>query len=285
MATPKNRSVLKAFALLRAFQRPDEALTSAELSRRVGVPEASGYRLIQSLEAAGAVARDSRGRYVSRWTARSDDVPGGPRVSARVQQILEDLAARFGATAHAGVLERGMVSYVGKASAPSAVSVPTRLGAQQEAYCSALGKVLLAALDQAALEAYLREGELIALTENTITDPALFRAEIDAVRARGFALDEGETHPQLACIAAPLRTAAGQVVASISIVDHLDHMDGERREAARGALAEAVRVAGEGQVFAGMGAWSAALTRGLEVLAEIDLRRRLRFVSPRSVAL
>ena len=285
MATPKNRSVLKAFALLRAFQRPDEALTSAELSRRVGVPEASGYRLIQSLEAAGAVARDSRGRYVSRWTARSDDVPGGPRVSARVQQILDDLAARFGATAHAGVLERGMVTYVGKASAPSAVSVPTRLGAQQEAYCSALGKVLLAALDAAALEAYLREGELIALTENTITDPARFRAEIEAVRVRGFALDEGETHPQLACIAAPLRTAAGQVVASISIVDHFDRMDGERREAARGALVEAVRLAGEGQVFARTGAWSAALARGRDVLAEIDMRSRWRLVSRRSVAL
>jgi IclR family acetate operon transcriptional repressor len=285
VATPKNRSVLKAFALLRAFQRPDEALTSAELSRRVGVPEASGYRLIQSLEAAGAVARDSRGRYVSRWTARSDDVPGGPRVSARVQQILEDLAARFGATAHAGVLERGMVTYVGKASAPSAVSVPTRLGAQQEAYCSALGKVLLAALEDPALDAYLREGELIALTENTITDPARFRMEIETVRARGFALDEGETHPQLACIAAPLRAAGGQIVAGISIVDHLDRMDGERREAARGALSEAARLAGEGQVFARMDDWSAALARSLNLLREIDLRRRLRPLSRRSVAL
>lgn len=258
MATPKNRSVLKAFALLRAFQRSDEALTSAELSRRVGLPEASGYRLIQSLEAAGAVVRDSRGRYVSRWTSQPDDVATGPRASARVQQILDELAARFGATAHAGILERGMVTYVGKAAAPSSVWVPTRVGTQQEAYCSALGKVLLAALDDRALDAYLQEGELVPLTDRTITDPGLFRAEIRQVREQGFGVDDGESHPNLACVAAPLRAETGEVVAAISLVDQMDQMGGSRREEVRAALAQAAQTIGEGEIFAPMEGWSAA---------------------------
>src|ERR1700710_1227426 len=63
MATPRNRSVLKAFAMLRAFDRPDEWLTSSEVSRRANLPEASGYRLIQTLEEIGAVVRGPRGRY------------------------------------------------------------------------------------------------------------------------------------------------------------------------------------------------------------------------------
>ncbi len=63
MATPKNKSVQKAFSMLRAFQAPDEWLTSAELSRRARLPEASGYRLIQTPEEIGAVIRDHRGRY------------------------------------------------------------------------------------------------------------------------------------------------------------------------------------------------------------------------------
>ena len=49
MATPKNQSVLKAFTMLKSFRHPDEWVTSSELSRRAGLPEASGYRLIQTL--------------------------------------------------------------------------------------------------------------------------------------------------------------------------------------------------------------------------------------------
>ena len=266
MATPKNRSVLKAFALLRAFQRSDEALTSAELSRRVGMPEASGYRLIQSLEAAGAVARDSRGRYVSKWASQVDGLLAGPRVSARLQKILDDLAARFGATAHAGILERGMVTYVGKAAAVSSVWVPTRVGTQQEAYCSALGKALLAALPDDALDAYLRDGELVALTERTITDPGRFRAEVESVRTLGFAIDEGESHPHLACVAAPLRATDGQVMAAISLVDNMDRMDGARRDEAHAAVVEAALAAGEGEIFAALGAWSVAVAGMMRIL-------------------
>ena len=66
MATPKNYSVMKAFALLKAFHDPDEWLTSCELSRRANLPEASGYRLIQTLEEIGAVVRGPRGRSEER---------------------------------------------------------------------------------------------------------------------------------------------------------------------------------------------------------------------------
>jgi len=62
VATPKNYSVMKAFALLKAFREPHEWLTSCELSRRANLPEASGYRLIQTLEEIGAVVRGPRGR-------------------------------------------------------------------------------------------------------------------------------------------------------------------------------------------------------------------------------
>ena len=61
MTTPRNQSVFKAFAMLKSFRRSDEWLTSSELSRRANLPEASGYRLIQTLEEIGA------------WFSMSDD--------------------------------------------------------------------------------------------------------------------------------------------------------------------------------------------------------------------
>src|ERR1700754_184642 len=104
MATPKNRSVLKAFALLQAFRSPNEWLTSAELSRRAGLPEASGYRLIQTLEEIGAVVRGPKGRYrpgmllvsLSHKVAIAEVLPQAS------QAILHDLAAQLQLTVHMG---------------------------------------------------------------------------------------------------------------------------------------------------------------------------------------
>lgn len=240
MATPKNRSVMKAFALLQAFRGPEEYLTSAELSRRAGLPEASGYRLIQTLESVGAVARDARGRYRPAFllaaSSRNASLPD--TLQAAAHGLLDDLADRFDATAHMGILEQSMVTYVAKAAACNSVPVPTRVGAQQEAYCSAIGKVLLAALTDAELDSFLTEGELIPLTERTITDPAGFREEIRNVRQQGFALDNGEAHAHLCCVAVPLRDQRGATVAALSVVDRIRDVGESRRKAVRDALAE-----------------------------------------------
>lgn len=236
--------MLKAFALLRAFGGPDQELTSAELSRRAGLPEASGYRLMQTLEAVGAVVRVSRGRYRPGFllTALSRKVSLTEVLSDAAQGVLEEVAERFGATVHLGVLEHEMVTYIAKASAARSVPVPTRVGAQQEAYCSAIGKVLLAELSAEDLERFLRQGELVALTEQTITDPAAFRDEVRRVREANFALDFGETHAHLCCVAVPVRDQDGVTVAALSLVDRIDTLDDLRRDQVRLALSLAADV-------------------------------------------
>lgn len=241
MATPKNRSVLKAFALLQAFRSPSEYLTSAELSRRAGLPEASGYRLIQTLEAVGAVVRDSRGRYRPGFllSTVTQQPSLAQALSEAAQGVLAPLAEQFGATAHVGILEHGMVTYVAKAASGVSVAVPTRVGAQQEAYCSAIGKVLLAALSDADLEGFLREGELVPLTPRTITDPQVFRREIRSVREAGFALDTGEAHAHLCCVAVPIRGRDGETLAALSIVDRIESLGDDGRAEARAALTAA----------------------------------------------
>lgn len=255
MGTPKNRSVLKAFALLRAFGGPDQELTSAELSRRAGLPEASGYRLIQTLEAVGAVVRVSRGRYRPGFllTALSRKVSMAELLTDAARGVLEEIAERFDATVHLGILEQEMVTYIGKAAARGGVPVPTRVGAQQEAYCSAIGKVLLAGLTPDGLERFLKQGDLVALTERTITDPAAFREEIRRAREDNFALDNGETHAHLCCVAVPVHGEQGVTVAALSLVDRIETLDEVRRDQARLALSLAADVV-EGRLKA----WSPA---------------------------
>jgi DNA-binding IclR family transcriptional regulator len=86
LPTPRNQSVFRAFAILKSFRNPEEWLTSSELSRRSNLPEASGYRLVQTLAEIGAVVRGPQGRYR----------PGMLLVSLSQNVIVPDLLQKTG---------------------------------------------------------------------------------------------------------------------------------------------------------------------------------------------
>lgn len=243
MGTPINQSVLKAFALLGSFSAEDEWLTSAELSRRAKLPGASGYRLVQTLEKVGAVVRGARGRYRPGMllVSVSPAVEVGERLRDMSDAILADLAVTMDLTVHMGVLDDGMVTYVAKHGGKSAFAVHTEVGAQLEAYCSGLGKVLLAALPQDQLDGFIMDGDLVALTPFTITDRTALRAELQKVRSRGYAVDDREIRADMRCLAVPIHDADGRVVAAMSSTDHAERMTESRQTEVRIALQEAAR--------------------------------------------
>ena len=242
VAAEKNQLVLKAFAVLSCFQRPDEWVTGCELSRRANLPQASGYRLIQTLEKIGAIIRGPRGRYRPGMllVALSQNVAIGELLRDSSQSIATELAHQFDVTVHLGMLEEGMVTYVGKVTTPTSFPVKTRIGSQLEAYCSALGKVLLAALSRERLDSIILDGELVALTENTITDRGSLRAELEKVRRQKFAIDDREAQTDMACVAVPVHDIEGRVIAAMSATDHAKFMTMERKLVIRNALWAAV---------------------------------------------
>ena len=238
MATPKNHSVMKAFALLKAFRDPEEWVTSCELSRRANLPEASGYRLIQTLEEIGAVARGPRGRYRPGLLllSLSHNVTLAELLRDASHALMTELARKLDLTTHLAVLEHGMVTYVAKVSTPGAFAVHTRVGAQLEAYCSGLGKVLLAALPDEQMESIILDGELIALTAHTITSPAALRAELKMVRQLGYALDDRENQADMRCVAVPVLDREGRAVAALSAADGAERMTEAFQQKVRDAL-------------------------------------------------
>ena len=221
MATPKNQSVQKAFALLRSFRGPEEWVSNAELSRRTGLSEACAHRLMKTLEDIGAVVRDRRGSYRPGMVLAtlSKDIAIGDLIRATSEDLLVGLAARLKGVVHVGVLENSMVTYTAKFGEPISVPIPSRVGAQQEAYCSALGKILLAGLPAQQLEDFLYDGDFIALTPQTVTTVGSLRSEIEAVRQRGYAVDNKEVFPTICCIGAPIRDPHGNITAAISFAD------------------------------------------------------------------
>jgi len=238
----KNQLVLKAFAVLSCFQRSDEWVTGGELSRRANLPQASAYRLIQTLEKIGAIIRGPRGRYRPGMllVTLSQNVAIGELLRNSSQTIAADLAHRFNITVHLGMLEEGMVTYVSKITTPTSFPVKTQVGSQLEAYCSGLGKVLLAALPRERLDSIILDGDLVPLTENTITEPASLRAELEKVRLQRFAVDDREAQVDMVCIGVPVHDIEGRVIAAMSATDHASNMTAQRKLVIRDALWTAV---------------------------------------------
>jgi DNA-binding IclR family transcriptional regulator len=241
MATLKNQSVQKAFALLRSFRGPEEWVTNAELSRRTGLSEASTHRVMKTLEEIGVVVRDRRGCYRPGMmlASLSREVAVGDLIRATSEDLLAKLAGQLKGVIHVGVLDRAMVSYAAKFGEPVRVAVPSRVGAQQEAYCSALGKVLLAGMSSQDLEDFLYDGDFIALTPQTITSIASLRSELAAVRGRGYAVDKREVCETIACVGAPIRDPMGNTIAAISFADAASNVCNTWEEEASGQLLSA----------------------------------------------
>ncbi|MGH7819278.1 MAG: IclR family transcriptional regulator, partial [Candidatus Binatia bacterium] len=135
----------------------------------------------------------------------------------RARPYLERLVAEVRETAHLCVLDEGEVLYLEKVEPSRTVRVPSSVGRRNPAHCTAVGKVLLAFLPPAELDAVVRRHALRAFTRNTITSLSALRRELDAVRERGYSVDNEEIEEGLVCVGAPVRDYSGSVVASISI--------------------------------------------------------------------
>jgi DNA-binding IclR family transcriptional regulator len=243
MGTPKNQSVQKAFLLLRSFRRPEEWMTNAELSRRTGLSEACAHRLMKTLEEIGAVVRDKRGCYRPGMVLAtlSKDVAVGDLIRATSEDVLATLAAQLKGVVHVGVLENGMVTYAAKFGEAPGVAIPSRVGAQQEAYCSALGKTLLAGMPAQQFEDFLYDGDFIALTPQTITGVGNLRSEIMAVRQRGFSVDNREVFQTICCVGAPVRDPGGDTIAALSFADTANNLCQTWQEEVAGRLVAAAQ--------------------------------------------
>jgi DNA-binding IclR family transcriptional regulator len=241
MSTPKNQSVVKAFAMLSAFERPDEWLSSAEISRRANIPESSGYRMMETLTEIGAVVRGSRGRYRPGMllVSLSNKVAIDDLLSVVSRPILRELCSHLDSTAHIAILEDDMIKYVAKMGESRGVNVYSRVGTKLEAYCTALGKILLAALPPDALESYILGGDFVPLTPLTITNPADLRVELDRVKQSGYALDAQESSQHLICLAVPIRGADGSIVAAMSVTESAQGMTKDRQREVRSSLLSA----------------------------------------------
>lgn len=190
----------------------------SDLALQIGIPRSTAFRILASFQRTGVVTRLRRGYYLPGPTlVRLVHSDTQNRILRGVgRPILRKLAGKTSCTAHLGIFENAMVTYLLKSGATKA-NLFTREGTQLEAYCTAIGKVLLASLPDPAREEYLRSGPFIRMTSNTVTDLQKLEATLAQIAAQGYATDNAEMDANLRCIAVPIRNGEDTVIAALSI--------------------------------------------------------------------
>lgn len=246
----------KALDLLSAFSFREPRLSLADLAARTGIPRPTAFRLLTTLEQAGFVTKAS-GQYELgiKCFVLGNIVAASLDLRSRSQPHLERLRDATGETVHLAVLDAWQVLYLERLQTPHPIGfMRSRVGGIVPAYCTGLGKTLLAFKPEKAVEAWVATQTLKPMTRQTITSPRRLLRDLRAIRERGYGIDEQEHEIGVRCMAAPISNHAGEVVAAISIAGPADRMP---RPIQGSAMAEAL-VATARAISAELGAVSAS---------------------------
>ena len=214
-----NRSVARAISVLRALAGNLDGATATDVAKKVGLPRATTFRLLLTLEEEGFV--DRRDNHSLGWDlariAQSADPAAG--VEARTRRAVKSLAEQLGETITLS-LRRGLFEFdlVLQDSPRSVlVTMSDMRGMRWPLHASATGKLLLAEL---APEQVYRAagGELPKIAARTITNREDLRVELDRVRSQGWAQIDDELEDGLFAMAVPLRDNIGQLFAALAMV-------------------------------------------------------------------
>ncbi len=213
-------SLARGLAVIRAFSgTPQGGATIAELSMRTGIPRSAVRRCLLTLARLGYVAAEGR-----RWSLRPKVLSLGAAyassatLTTAAQRYLDQVSGAVRESCSLSVLDEGEILYlVRSAAAARIMSVDLRPGSRLPAYCTSMGRVLLAHLPPAELRAYLQSTRLVAHTDRTLTTRDRLLQALEGVRRSGFAVVDQELELGLRSIAVPVRDAAGRVAAAMNV--------------------------------------------------------------------
>jgi IclR family pca regulon transcriptional regulator len=216
-------SLARGIAVIRAFTQQKRRLTISQLSQRTGIPRAAVRRCLYTLAQLGYVNADEgkdftlSPRILSLGHAYLSSTP----LSNAAQPLLDRVSDILHESSSIALLEGDEILYVARSSTNRRImSVDLGIGARLPAYCTSMGRVLLANLPPAEQDAYLARAKMIRYTPRTIVTPDKLRRELDAICRAGYAIVDQELEVGLRSIAVPVRDHAGTVVAAMNIGTH-----------------------------------------------------------------
>lgn len=208
----------KGLAVIESFGADNPRQSISEVSAASGLDRATARRCLLTLAHLGYADYDGKfftltPRVLRLGTACLAGMP----LPQLVQPSLDLLSERIGESSSVSILDGAEIVYVARAAQRKVMSISLMPGSRLPAFCTSMGRVLLAALPEAEARAVIGPGPLPARTPMTLTDPEAVMAELARVRAQGHALIDQEVEQGLRSIAVPLADARGRVVAALNV--------------------------------------------------------------------
>lgn len=218
-------SLARGLAVLRAFSSATPVLSIAEAARITGLSRAATRRCLHTLQKLGYAA-GVRGIYAltPQVLALGYAYLASAPLARLAQPILERVSERLHESCSLAVLDRDDILYVARSATRRIMSVGLTVGSRLPAYCTSMGRVLLAAMSETDLAAFLARVHMVQHTPQTLHTHEALRNELRRVLVRGYAVVDQELEVGLRSIAVPVPIRGGAVVAAINAGTHISRV-------------------------------------------------------------
>ena len=209
----------RALSVLEYIGESDVPLSLADICRSMNLHKSTAHRALMVLERGMLLERtpDDRFRLGLRLYTLGNRAVEQMDLRAQIQPSLRSLSQRLGETVHLGVLQRTSVVYLDKAGPAARVCKGSKTGSSNPAYCTAMGKAMLAWLPQTEVHDLVDQMTFVRLTHKTIGSREELMQALQRVRRRGYSIDDEEVEIGARCIGAPIFNQDHNPIAALSV--------------------------------------------------------------------
>ena len=219
-------SLARGLQVIESFEGHLEGRSILEISQSTGLSRASIRRILLTLELLGYVERSRQVYRLKTQVLRLGfSYLSSSSVVEAARPALEGITEKLHESSSMSMLDGGEIVYVARSAASRVLAAGLSVGSRLPAYCTSMGRVLLAALPAVELNAYLGNLKPRAFTSNTIVRVSQLKKIIERVRKDGYAVVDQELEMGLRSIAVPVYTRSNRVVAAINIGTHVSRVD------------------------------------------------------------
>jgi len=215
-------SLARGLLVIQAFSRQSLHLSISQLSKRTGLSRASVRRCLHTLSKLGfAGSDDGRNFYLlPRVLALGHSYLSSVPMATLAQPVLERLSQILYESCSIALLDGIDIIYVARANVTRIMAIDLWVGTRLPAFCTSIGRVLLANLPPEEMEALLSRIEFTRFTDRTLTSVEKLRQVLLSVRRDGYAIADQELEVGLRSMAVPVQNQMGRVVAAINVGAH-----------------------------------------------------------------
>ena len=230
--TKRVQAIDRAVAILKCFSEQRRELKLTDIADELGLNKSTVHGIITTLKHHGLIDQNEEnqkyrlGLYILEL---GDILISSMDIRNVASPIIKDICAKLEETVHLGALDNMDVVYIDKQESNQSMRIFTTIGTRNPAYCTGIGKAMLAYVDTETLVEQLPEN-LERFTQNTLTEKAELLKELESIREKGYAMDNEERIEGLTCVASPVFDHTGKAKYSISVSGPTIRMTKEKIE-------------------------------------------------------